>query len=73
MQAPQTCVVPLQIGFDPEQSALLRQLTQVPVPAHALVRMGSDGLATVVTGVQDIGTGVSTTFAVSGKMCRRKR
>jgi xanthine dehydrogenase YagR molybdenum-binding subunit len=32
-------------------------------PAHALVRMGSDGLATVVTGVQDIGTGVSTAFA----------
>jgi xanthine dehydrogenase YagR molybdenum-binding subunit len=32
-------------------------------PAHALVRLGSDGVATVVTGVQDIGTGVSTTFA----------
>ena len=26
-------------------------------PAHALVRMGADGLATVVTGMQDIGTG----------------
>ena len=31
-QAPQTCVVPLQIGVVPEQSALLRQLTQVPLP-----------------------------------------
>jgi CO/xanthine dehydrogenase Mo-binding subunit len=32
-------------------------------PAHALVRMDSDGVVTVVTGVQDIGTGVSTVFA----------
>ena len=27
-------------------------------PAHALVRLGSDGVATVVTGTQDIGTGI---------------
>ncbi len=27
-------------------------------PAHALVRLGADGLATVVTGTQDIGTGI---------------
>jgi CO/xanthine dehydrogenase Mo-binding subunit len=32
-------------------------------PAHALVRMGHDGVATVVTGSQDIGTGVTTAFA----------
>ena len=31
-QAPQTCVVPLQIGVVPEQSALPRQRTQVPLP-----------------------------------------
>jgi xanthine dehydrogenase YagR molybdenum-binding subunit len=33
-------------------------------PAHALVRMGHDGLVTVVTGAQDIGTGVTTAFAM---------
>ena len=32
-------------------------------PAHALVRMGHDGVVTVVTGAQDIGTGVTTAFA----------
>ena len=32
-------------------------------PAHALVRLGADGLATVVTGTQDIGTGITTVFA----------
>jgi len=32
VQAPQTCVVALQIGVVPEQSALPRQLTQVPLP-----------------------------------------
>ncbi len=32
-------------------------------PAHALVRMGRDGVVTVVTGAQDIGTGVTTAFA----------
>ena len=31
-QAPQTCVVVLQIGVVPEQSALPRQRTQVPLP-----------------------------------------
>ena len=33
-------------------------------PAHALVRMGHDGVVTVVTGAQDIGTGVTTAFAM---------
>ena len=33
-------------------------------PAHALVRMGHDGIVTVVTGAQDIGTGVTTAFAM---------
>jgi CO/xanthine dehydrogenase Mo-binding subunit len=33
-------------------------------PAHALVRMGRDGVVTVVTGAQDIGTGVTTAFAM---------
>ena len=33
-------------------------------PAHALVRMGHDGVVTVVTGTQDIGTGVTTAFAM---------
>ena len=32
-------------------------------PAHALVRMGHDGIVTIVTGAQDIGTGVTTAFA----------
>ncbi len=32
-------------------------------PAHALVRLGHDGVATVVTGAQDIGTGMTTAFA----------
>ena len=32
-------------------------------PAHALVRMGHDGVVTIVTGAQDIGTGVTTAFA----------
>jgi CO/xanthine dehydrogenase Mo-binding subunit len=32
-------------------------------PAHALVRMGHDSVVTVVTGAQDIGTGVTTAFA----------
>ena len=32
-------------------------------PAQALVRIGEDARATVVTGSQDIGTGVTTTFA----------
>ena len=32
-------------------------------PAHALVRLGRDGTATVVTGAQDIGTGTTTVFA----------
>jgi CO/xanthine dehydrogenase Mo-binding subunit len=32
-------------------------------PAHALVRLGADGLATVVTGTQDIGTGITTVLA----------
>ena len=32
-------------------------------PAHATVPLGADGVATLVTGVQDIGTGVSTTLA----------
>jgi xanthine dehydrogenase YagR molybdenum-binding subunit len=32
-------------------------------PAHALVRLGADGVATVVTGTQDIGTGTTTVLA----------
>jgi CO/xanthine dehydrogenase Mo-binding subunit len=32
-------------------------------PAHALVRLGADGIATVVTGTQDIGTGTTTVLA----------
>jgi xanthine dehydrogenase YagR molybdenum-binding subunit len=32
-------------------------------PAHAVVRLDGQGFATVVTGSQDIGTGVSTVFA----------
>jgi CO/xanthine dehydrogenase Mo-binding subunit len=32
-------------------------------PAHALVRLGADGMATVVTGTQDIGTGTTTVLA----------
>ena len=32
-------------------------------PAHVVIRLGSEGIATVVSGSQDIGTGVTTTFA----------
>jgi xanthine dehydrogenase YagR molybdenum-binding subunit len=33
-------------------------------PSHATVRMGQDGVATVVTGIQDIGTGTLTAMQV---------
>src|SRR5262249_5153087 len=33
-------------------------------PAHATIRLGGDGVATVVTGIQDVGTGTLTAAQV---------